>query len=41
VPILLGNKYRLDVDLVEKVKAIQGVSHVALEPIRPHLTVVQ
>jgi DNA polymerase III subunit alpha len=40
VPILLGNKFRLDVDLVEKVKAIQGVSHVALEPIRPHLTVV-
>jgi DNA polymerase III subunit alpha len=41
VPILLGNKFRLDVELVEKVKAIQGVNHVALEPIRPHLTVVQ
>ena len=43
VPILLGNKFRLDVELVEKVKAIQGVYHVALEPIsnRPHLTVVQ
>ena len=40
VPILLGNKFRLDVELVEKVKAIQGVSYVALEPIRPHLTVV-
>lgn len=40
VPILLGNKFRLDVELVEKVKAIQGVSHVALEPIRPHLTIV-
>ncbi len=40
VPILLGNKFRLDVELVEKVKAIQGVNHVALEPIRPHLTVV-
>ncbi len=40
VPILLGKKFRLDVDLVEKVKAIDGVSHVALEPIRPHLTVV-
>ena len=40
VPILLGNKFRLDVDLVEKVKAIQGVNHVALEPIKPHLTLV-
>jgi DNA polymerase III subunit alpha len=40
VPIHLGNKYRLDVELVEKVRAIQGVNHVALEPIRPHLSVV-
>ena len=40
VPILLGKKFRLDVELVEKVKAIHGVSQVALEPIRPHLTVV-
>ncbi len=40
VPILLGNKYRLDVELVEKVKAIAGVREVALEPIRPHLTLV-
>ena len=41
VPILLGNKFRLDVELVEKVKAIHGVNHVALEPIRPHLSIVQ
>ena len=41
VPILLGNKFRLDVELVEKVKAIQGVSHVVLEPIRPHLELVR
>jgi DNA polymerase-3 subunit alpha len=41
VPILLGNKYRLDVELVEKVKAIQGINHVELEPIRPHLSLVQ
>jgi DNA polymerase-3 subunit alpha len=41
VPILLGNKYRLDVELVEKVKAIDGVSHVALEPIKPHLELVR
>ncbi len=41
VPILLGNKFRLDVELVEKVKAIQGVSHVALEPVKLHLNLVQ
>jgi DNA polymerase III subunit alpha len=41
VPILLGNRFRLDVELVEKVKAIDGVSHVALEPIKPHLELVR
>jgi DNA polymerase III subunit alpha len=40
VPILLGNTYRLDGELVEKVKAIPGVHSVALEPIR-HLHAVK
>jgi hypothetical protein len=39
VPILLGKKFRLDVELVEKVKAIDGIGNVALEPVR-HLSVV-
>jgi DNA polymerase III subunit alpha len=39
VPILLGRKFRLDVELVEKVKAIDGIGNVALEPVR-HLSVV-
>jgi DNA polymerase III subunit alpha len=39
VPISLGRKFRLDVELVEKVKAIDGIGNVALEPVR-HLSVV-
>jgi DNA polymerase III subunit alpha len=39
VPILLGRKFRLDVELVEKVKAIDGIGNVGLEPVR-HLSVV-
>ncbi|MFN5630845.1 MAG: DNA polymerase III subunit alpha [Sphingomonadales bacterium] len=39
--IVLGRKFRLDVELVDKVKGIEGVSHVELAPIKPHLMSVR
>jgi DNA polymerase III subunit alpha len=39
--ITIGRKFRLDVELVEKVKGIEGVGHVALEPIKRHLESVR
>ncbi len=39
--IVLGRKFRLDVELVERVKAIDGVGHVELAPIKPHLMSVR
>ncbi len=39
--IVLGRKFRLDVGLVEKVKGIEGVGHVELAPVKPHLMSVR
>ena len=39
--IVLGRKFRLDVELVDKVKEIDGVGHVELAPIKPHLMSVR
>lgn len=39
--IVLGRKFRLDVELVEKVKDIQGVENVELAPVKPHLMSVR
>ena len=39
--IVLGRKFRLDVELVEKVKEIQGVKNVELAPVKPHLMSVR
>jgi hypothetical protein len=39
--IVLGRKFRLDVELVEKVKEIQGVENVELAPVKPHLMSVR
>jgi DNA polymerase-3 subunit alpha len=39
--IVLGRKFRLDVELVEKVKGIDGVGHVELAPVKPHLMSVR
>jgi DNA polymerase III subunit alpha len=35
--ILLGRRFKLDVGLLDKVKAIEGIHNVAMEPVRPHL----
>jgi DNA polymerase III subunit alpha len=35
--IILGRKFRLDAEMLEKVKAIDGIGNVAMEPIKPHL----
>ncbi len=35
--IVLGRKFKLDVELLDKVKAINGIGNVALEPIKPQL----
>lgn len=39
--IVLGRKFRLDVELVDKVKEIDGVGHVELAPVKPHLMSVR
>ena len=39
--IVLGRKFRLDVELVEKVKEIRGVENVELAPVKPHLMSVR
>jgi hypothetical protein len=39
--IVLGRKFRLDVELVEKVKEIEGVGQVELAPVKPYLKSVR
>ena len=39
--IVLGRKFRLDVELVDKLKDIDGVGHVEMVPVKPHLMSVR
>jgi DNA polymerase-3 subunit alpha len=39
--IVLGRRFRLDVELVEKVKGIKGVGNVEVAPVKPHLMSVR
>ncbi|MBK9431814.1 MAG: DNA polymerase III subunit alpha [Sphingomonadales bacterium] len=38
--IMLGRRYRLDLELVEKIKAIEGIAKVEMAPIKPQLASV-